>query len=214
VERNTDPSDGTTPGERRLRAAWSRLPVLPVLRLPGAREAVEAALTLADAGLETVELTATTEDWEQALRAVLAARPDLAVGLGTVRDAATARTALAAGAAFLVTPYPVPEVRHEVGDRVPVVQGGWTPAEVAAATSTGIGKLFPAGVGGPQHLAGLLAVLPEAALVPTGGIGLDDVETWLDAGALAVGVGSALVKDLQRDPDAVAARLDELRRPG
>lgn len=214
MQRNTDPRDGTSPGGDRLRAAWSRLPLLPVLRLPDAQQALDAALTLADAGLETLELTATTDDWERALRSVRAARPDLTVGLGTVRDAATAKTALEAGAAFLVTPYLVPEVLDEAGGRVPVIQGGWTPAEVAAATSTGIGKLFPAEVGGPSHLAGLLAVLPEARLVPTGGIGLDDVEAWLEAGAVAVGVGSALVRDLGRDPRGVAARLAELSRPG
>ncbi len=216
MERNLDPPDGTrTGGVDQLRAVWSRLPVLPVLRVPDAADAVAGTATLVDAGLEIVELTATTDGWEGALERLRASYPDLLLGLGTVRDAATARRAVGCGARFVVTPYAVPAVSAAVGDQVPVIQGGWTPAELAAvtdpATGCGIGKLFPARAGGPQHLADVLAVLPGAQLVPTGGISLDDVESWLEAGALAVGVGSALLRDLERDPAAVTARLAELR---
>jgi 2-dehydro-3-deoxyphosphogluconate aldolase/(4S)-4-hydroxy-2-oxoglutarate aldolase len=194
----------------RLTAAFDRLPVLPVLRVGSAAEAVRSVGLLADAGLEVMELTATTPDWTTALSQLRSEHPHLVIGLGTVRDTATARSAVDGGVDFVVTPHPAPQVRDTVAGRVPVIEGGWTPGEVAAAADAGLAKLFPAHVGGPAYLRSLLAVLPGAAVVPTGGIGLDDVPEWLDAGAVAVGVGSALVQRLEAEPQAVADWLGRL----
>jgi len=200
VRRNAGPPDGTA---AELRTAWRRLPVLPVLRVDRARTAIEQAARLAGLGVATVELTTTTPDWPAALTALRREHPDLLIGLGTVRDTDTAAQARDAGVDFLVTPYAVPGVR-EAADRVPVIEGGWTPGEVAAAAEHGVAKLFPAQVGGPAHLRGLLAVMPEVEIVPTGGIALEETQAWLDAGALAVGLGSDLTRRLTDDPAAVA----------
>ncbi|MET0473424.1 MAG: bifunctional 4-hydroxy-2-oxoglutarate aldolase/2-dehydro-3-deoxy-phosphogluconate aldolase [Mycobacterium sp.] len=211
--RNTGPSSGTKSGTEmleRLQAEFTRTPVLPVLRVGTADDAVGAVSTLAAAGLGIVELTATTPDWRVALTRVRADHPDLLVGLGTVRSARTALEAADFGADFLVTPHPAPEVRSAIDGAIPVVEGGWTPGEIAAAADTGLAKLFPAHVGGPAYLRTLLAVLPGALVIPTGGIGLDDVPAWLDAGATAVGVGTALVERLAADPGAVADWLAAL----
>jgi 2-dehydro-3-deoxyphosphogluconate aldolase/(4S)-4-hydroxy-2-oxoglutarate aldolase len=193
-------NDGLSDGTERLTTELARLPVLPVLRVDTAKDAVRSVQVLAEAGLAVVELTATTADWGTALAQVRAEHPALLVGLGTVRSAATAVSAVEHGADFVVTPHPAPQVRAAVAGHVPVVEGGWTPGEVAAAADAGLAKLFPAHVGGPAYLRSLLAVLPGAAVVPTGGIGLDDVQAWLEAGAAAVGVGSALVERLDADP--------------
>jgi 2-dehydro-3-deoxyphosphogluconate aldolase/(4S)-4-hydroxy-2-oxoglutarate aldolase len=173
--------------------------VLPVLRLPSAAEASKAATAMFELGLDVVELTATTPDWEAALRDTVAdADPTAAIGLGTVTDADIAERAIQAGARFLVSPWPVPAVR-DVADATGVlfIEGAFTPGELAA----GVGpfnqrptKLFPAHVGGPQYLKSMLAVLPGATVIPTGGIALTDVSIWLDAGATAVGIGSDLLK--------------------
>lgn len=181
-----------------------RLPVLPVLRVDSAAEAVRNAALLADAGFGVVELTATTPDWSAALGQVRAAHPGLVLGLGTVRTAAVAGQAADSGADFLVTPHLSAQVRAAVDPGVPVIEGGWTPTEIAVAADAGPAKLFPAHVGGLAYLRTLLAVLPGAEVIPTGGIGLDDVSAWLDAGAVAVGVGTALVARLQDDPGGVA----------
>ena len=85
---------------------------------------------------------------------------------------------------------------------VPFVEGGLTPTEVLDAASHGIAKLFPAHAGGLRYLQSLLAVAPEARIMPTGGIPLDEVRDWLAAGALAVGVGSDLTA-----PGDIAARV-------
>ncbi|WP_328738513.1 bifunctional 4-hydroxy-2-oxoglutarate aldolase/2-dehydro-3-deoxy-phosphogluconate aldolase [Streptomyces erythrochromogenes] len=181
--------------------------LLPVLRNADADEAVRAATTLLAAGCRAVELTTSTPGWVGAVArtAELAdahGRPAL-IGVGTVTTAAQARAALDAGAAFLVSPYPAPEVREVAARREAVfVEGGFTPAEIASAVrACGAAKVFPAHVGGPGFVRSLRAVLPDAVLIPTGGIGPDEVPDWIAAGATAVGIGSGLPSD----PDALAA---------
>jgi 2-dehydro-3-deoxyphosphogluconate aldolase/(4S)-4-hydroxy-2-oxoglutarate aldolase len=193
-----------------LTAELARHPVLPVLRVGSAAEAVRSTSLLVSAGFGIVELTATTPDWMAALTQVRAEHPDLMLGLGTVRSVSTAGQAADCGADFLVTPHPAAQVRAAVGADIPVIEGGWTPGEVAAASDAGLAKLFPAHVGGPAYLRTLLAVLPGAAVVPTGGIGMDEVPAWLDAGATAVGVGTALVSRLEAAPESVTDWLAAL----
>lgn len=206
MERNAVLSDGTL---TRLLVSWRRTPVLPVLRLDGAGAAVAAAEALIPHGIDVVELTATTPDWADAVRALRRDHPGLTIGLGTVRDAETARAAAGAGADFLVSPHQVPGVRAATD--LPLLEGGFTPTEVAGALDHGVAKLFPAHVGGPRYLAGLLAVFPGARVVPTGGIALDDVGDWLRAGAVAVGVGAALVDFLADQPERAAGWLAQVR---
>lgn len=180
-----------TPDE--LLAALAPRPLLPVLRAGSADEALDVARRLAAAGLPVVELTGTTPGWERALTALRAERPDLVVGMGTMTTAEDASRAVDAGAQFLVSPWPVPAVRP-VAERAAVafLEGACTPAEIADAAGRGPVKLFPAHLGGPAYLRSVLAVLPHARIVPTGGIRLSEVSQWLDAGAVAVGVGSDL----------------------
>jgi 2-dehydro-3-deoxyphosphogluconate aldolase / (4S)-4-hydroxy-2-oxoglutarate aldolase len=169
--------------------------LLPVLRTPDAAGAVRAAETLLGAGLRVVELTATTPGWAEALAGLRRAHHGAVLGAGTVTTGEDARRAVEAGADFLVSPYPAEAVRAFADETGTVfLEGGFTPAEVAAASGRGIAKLFPAHVGGPAYLRSVLAVLPGARIVPTGGIGLGEVRDYLAAGAYAVGVGSDLVK--------------------
>jgi 2-dehydro-3-deoxyphosphogluconate aldolase / (4S)-4-hydroxy-2-oxoglutarate aldolase len=167
--------------------------IVPVVRVATAEQALDVAGKCAGAGLTTLEFTATTAGWPDAVRTARAEWPELVIGAGTLRTEVDAEQAVDAGAQFLVSPLPAPGVRA-VAQRMdlPFVEGGFTPAEIAAAAALGPAKLFPAHVGGPAYLRSLLAVLPGAAVVPTGGIGLDDVPDWLAAGAVAVGVGSDL----------------------
>jgi 2-dehydro-3-deoxyphosphogluconate aldolase / (4S)-4-hydroxy-2-oxoglutarate aldolase len=177
--------------------------IVPVVRVATADAALEIADKCAGAGLNLIEFTATTAGWAEAVSAARGQWPQLVIGAGTLRTEADAEQAVQAGAEFLVSPLPAPGVRA-VAERsgLPFVEGGFTPAEIAAAAAMGPAKLFPAHVGGPAYLRSLLAVLPGAAIVPTGGIRLDDVAQWLAAGAVAVGVGSDLTAD-----DDVAGRV-------
>jgi 2-dehydro-3-deoxyphosphogluconate aldolase/(4S)-4-hydroxy-2-oxoglutarate aldolase len=126
------------------------------------------------------------------------------VGVGTVTSEDQARTAIEVGAKFLVSPFPVPAVRGiAAAAGVPLVEGGFTPAEIAGAARRGPAKVFPAHVGGPAFIRSLLAVLPGARLIPTGGIPVEQAASYLAAGALAVGIGSGLPSD----PAALARLL-------
>ena len=192
-----------------LVAAVRSARVVPVVRTSSAEQAYAVTERLVVHGLPVVELTTTISGWVELLASARAAWPAATLGLGTVTDAAQAEAAVAAGADFLVTPFPVVEVREAAG-AVPVIGGGFSPGEVAAATAHGLAKLFPAHLGGPAYLRSLLAVLPGSRIMPTGGVRLADVGSWLDAGAVAVGIGSELCD--APDLDAALAKLPRIHR--
>jgi 2-dehydro-3-deoxyphosphogluconate aldolase / (4S)-4-hydroxy-2-oxoglutarate aldolase len=180
--------------------------LLPLVRVATADAALDIADRLCDAGLPAIELTATIEGWPDAIAALCRRAPHVIVGAGTITTAVAARTAIDAGARFLVSPYPAPEVRQVAAEHgLLFIEGGFTPAEIADACGRGPAKLFPAHVGGLALLRSLLAVLPGARIIPTGGIRLEDVAEWLGAGAFAVGVGSDLTA-----PGDVGQRVQEL----
>lgn len=185
--------------------------IVPVVRVGTAAEALDVVSRCVQAGLGTVEFTTTTAGWVEAVRAARADWPQLVVGAGTILSLEDATRAAEAGAHFLVTPMPTPAVRMIAGRlRIPFLEGGFTPAEVASVATWGPVKLFPAHVGGPAYLRSLLAVLPGADIVPTGGIGLDEVPQWLAAGAVAVGVGSDLTArgDIAERVERALSNLD------
>jgi 2-dehydro-3-deoxyphosphogluconate aldolase/(4S)-4-hydroxy-2-oxoglutarate aldolase len=181
--------------------------VLPVLRAADPDTALQQVRRAVAADVPVVELTTTIPDWTRVVREVRATWPALIVGVGTVLEVGHAQAAVEAGAAFLVSPCPVPHVRAAVTGGPTLIEGGFTPRELLEAASRGLAKFFPAHVGGPAMLASVLAVAPGARIVPTGGIAIDDTASWLKAGALAVGVGAGLLDE----PD-LAARLRALRR--
>jgi 2-dehydro-3-deoxyphosphogluconate aldolase/(4S)-4-hydroxy-2-oxoglutarate aldolase len=113
-----------------------------------------------------------------------------------VTDAVFAEQAVDAGAQFLLSPALSPGM-VEVARRCNVlaVPGAFTPTEVLQALHTGaeLIKIFPAETGGPRHIQAILAPLPQARLLPTGGVTPENVGEWLKAGAAAVGIGAALV---------------------
>jgi 2-dehydro-3-deoxyphosphogluconate aldolase/(4S)-4-hydroxy-2-oxoglutarate aldolase len=179
--------------------------VTPTVRAADADQADLWARQIGAGGIHTFEFTATTPGWQHAVRHWTTSEPHATVGLGTVTDAATAELALEAGAAFLVSPFAVPDVRA-LADREGVlfIEGGFTPNEIRAAAAHGIAKLFPANIGGLAYLKTLLSVLPGARITATGGIALGDAAAWLAAGAVAVSIGS----DLFSRPDVTEASRD------
>jgi 2-dehydro-3-deoxyphosphogluconate aldolase/(4S)-4-hydroxy-2-oxoglutarate aldolase len=173
-----------------LEAILRHAKVVPILRAEDGDKAYATAQRLLGSGLTVIELTATTPGWQTSLARLRDEHPHATFGVGTVVKAADAETALDAGANFLVSPWPAQEVRDIASRRgVAFLEGGFTPAEMAAAAGRGIAKLFPAHVGGPAYLKSLMTVLPGARIMPTGGIRAADVASWLAAGALAVGIG-------------------------
>ena len=179
--------------------AWLRAGVLvPVIRADSADVAERVTEALVSGGVRTIEITMTVPDALAAIRSV-ASRfgADVLLGAGTVTDRTMALGALEAGAQFLVTPCVVAEVIAAAREHdVPVLPGAMTPTEVFSAWSLGgdIVKVFPAShVGGASYIKALKAPFPQIELCPTGGVNLDTIAAFLDAGASAVGVGGELV---------------------
>lgn len=170
-----------------------------VLRAARAEHIEATAETLSGKGLSCLELTFTLPDVPiliRSLREHLGA--NVCVGAGTVNTAAQARSAIEAGAQFLVSPTANPEVQHEaVSACVPYLPGALTPTEIVHAWDAGAAavKVFPAGGLGAGYMSMLREPLSAPLLVPSGGVGIDDIPGYLAAGACAVSLGGALVGD-------------------
>ena len=185
--------------ERRLRRAR----IVPVVRVGDAGAARDLVDRLLGDGLDIVELTTTIAGWPAVVEAMRSEQPDVLVGVGTVVSGDDARRAVDAGADFCVSPRLVPHARAVLANAgVAFLEGGFSPTEVLDAAERGIAKLFPAHLGGVKYLSSLLAVAPEARIMPTGGIPLQQVGEWLRAGAVAVGVGGDLTA-----PGDIAGRV-------
>ena len=188
-----------------LVAEIERLGVVAIIRMPdpGALRAVVDAL--AEGGVRALEVTMTVPRAIELIAEIAPTLPrDFIFGAGTLLDGETVRRAVGAGAQFIVSPVFKPEVvkaAHEEG--VPVMPGCFTPTEILGAWEMGadIIKVFPATSVGPGYLKDVRGPLPQVKLMPTGGVSIDNVGDWLRAGAVGVGVGSALV-----DTKAIAAK--------
>jgi 2-dehydro-3-deoxyphosphogluconate aldolase/(4S)-4-hydroxy-2-oxoglutarate aldolase len=170
--------------------------VLCIVRANQVADPAGLAGALAGAGIRLVEFTFTIPGVLDVIEAA-AEVPGSLVGAGTVLTAGHARDAVAAGARFLLTPDVRPDVAaaaRELG--VPLVMGALTPTEVSRALELGAAavKVFPARVGGPGYLRDLLGPFPGVRLIPTGGVNAANARSFLDAGALAVGAGTDVVK--------------------
>ena len=171
--------------------------VVAVIRLkdPDTLRAVVRAL--ADGGVRALEVTMTVPRAVDLIRELAPTLPgDFLLGAGTVTDAATARAVIDAGASFVVGPVFRPEVVAACHERdVAVMPGCFSPTEILAAHEAGadIVKVFPATALGPQFIKDVRAPLPQVKLMPTGGVTPDNAGDWIRAGAVAVGLGSALL---------------------
>ncbi|MEE9128298.1 MAG: bifunctional 4-hydroxy-2-oxoglutarate aldolase/2-dehydro-3-deoxy-phosphogluconate aldolase [Planctomycetota bacterium] len=153
--------------------------------------AMEAAV---EGGFRAVEFTLTTPG---ALEAVTRFRenPQLLVGAGTVLTKADAKTAVDAGAQFLVSPVIDPElIRWAVENDVLIIPGTFTPTEMRAAHGAGaqVVKLFPGPADGPAYVKACLGPMPFLRIFPTAGVTEDNVQDFLRAGAFGVGFVACL----------------------
>jgi 2-dehydro-3-deoxyphosphogluconate aldolase/(4S)-4-hydroxy-2-oxoglutarate aldolase len=187
--------------------------IVAILRADNADRAEAVVDVLVEAGVRSLELTLTTTGALEVVERLAARVPaEVEVGVGTVLTAADVDRSVDAGARFVVSPSVEPDVigaalRHGIAS----YPGAFTPTEITAAWKAGASavKLFPAGPLGPGYLKAVRAPLPDIPVVPTGGVDVDAVGDWLDAGAVAVGMGSPLIGDaLTADGDlgALAAR--------
>lgn len=172
--------------------------VVAVLR--GNREEVlKVAKAAVDGGIKAIEITMTVPGAIDVLKEMqsLPWAKEAVIGLGTVLDRETAIIGIHSGAEFIVSPHfneDVVKACHRY--QVPVMPGVLTVAEAVQALESGceIVKLFPGDLGGPKHIKNMKGPLPQVNVMPTGGVDENNLHAWIEAGAVAVGIGSQLTK--------------------
>ena len=192
------------------------LGVVAVIRLKDPAKLRAAVDAMTAGGVRALEVTMTVPRAVEMIRELAPALPDgFLLGAGTVIDPETARAVIDAGASFVVGPVFRPDVIAVCHERdVPAMPGCFSPTEILAAHESGadIVKIFPATALGPQFIKDVRAPLPQLKLMPTGGVTLDNAGDWIRAGAVAVGVGSALVDAKAIDDGRFDVITDNARR--
>lgn len=171
--------------------------LVAVVRANSAEEAVKISDACLAGGCSSIELTFTVPGADKVI-ATLAEKyknGEMLLGAGTVLDAQTARLAILAGANYVVSPSFNAECARLCNRyRVPYIPGCMTITEVITAMEAGadIIKIFPADLYGPAIIKDIKGPLPQAKLMPTGGVDVSNVDEWIKAGAVCVGAGSSL----------------------
>lgn len=177
--------------------------LIGIVRFHDGGDVPGAMAALVRGGIEQVEVTIDTPG---ALDAVAgAAGEGRTVGVGTIVDSEQVRAAAAAGAQFVVSPGLVPEViETALTLGLEPMPGVFTATEILTASAAGarVMKLFPASAGGPSYLRALRGPFPTIAIIPTGGVRIEEVQAYLQAGATAIALGSELVGRVAPQSDA------------
>ena len=183
-----------------------RTGALLIARLDSADEAYRVAEAAIDGGIRAVEVPLTVPGALGVIERLSDKYGDqgIVVGAGTVLDAEAAYASVSAGARLLVSPQLNPNMIAAANRYQAVTaSGAFTPTEVLNTLEAGadIVKLFPAELGGPAYVKTILAPLPQAPIMPSGGVTPENVGAWFAAGVTAVGVGSFVTKAAQNDGD-------------
>jgi 2-dehydro-3-deoxyphosphogluconate aldolase/(4S)-4-hydroxy-2-oxoglutarate aldolase len=174
-----------------------RTRIIPVCRLEGYDHVQPMARALKDGGIPIVELTLTGKGVFEAVSEVRSSFGEsVLIGVGTVLDAETAANAIRAGAHFVVTPiFRTGVIQACQQHDVPVICGAYTPTEAQDAYEAGADliKIFPIRALGAAYIKDLLGPLPHLRIVPTGGIDFANARSFIEAGALAIGMGREII---------------------
>jgi len=186
--------------------------LLAVIRGPSKDLTIKMVEALIKGGVIGIEVTYTTPQAEEVVSALKTAYgDDILLGMGTLTKPEQAESAKAAGANFLVSPVCEPElVKAMVKTGLVTMAGALTPTEIFQTHALGVDiiKVFPGSLTGPKYIKAVHGPLPHIEMMPTGGVSKNNIKDWFDAGAVAVGAGSALCpKNL-----ALAGKFDEISR--
>jgi 2-dehydro-3-deoxyphosphogluconate aldolase/(4S)-4-hydroxy-2-oxoglutarate aldolase len=172
--------------------------LVAIVRTDSSDQAARIADACALGGVAALEITFTVPGAAEVITDLVKRHgpEQLTIGAGTVLDPETARVAILAGAQFLVSPALNPETARLANRyQIPYMPGADTVRDVIEAMECGadIVKVFPGETLGPQFIKAVKAPLPQASLMPTGGVSIENAATWIKAGAVALGVGGNLI---------------------
>lgn len=200
--------------------------IIAIIRAPDVERGYNLAEAARRGGITAIEITMTVPGALDVIRD-LASRyrnGEILVGAGTVLDPETARLAILAGAEYVISPHFDPgTVRMCHRYRKVCIPGAMSVKEVVEVLESGADavKIFPAGLFGPSIIKAIREPLPQAMMIPTGGVSLDNVAEWFEAGAVAVAVGGDLTREalakgdygiLEQKAKDYIARIKEVRK--
>ncbi|WP_433542416.1 bifunctional 4-hydroxy-2-oxoglutarate aldolase/2-dehydro-3-deoxy-phosphogluconate aldolase [Neomoorella humiferrea] len=173
--------------------------IVAVVRAENPDQALKIAEAVKAGGVEAIEITLTVPGALDVIKELAATyrRGEILIGAGTVLDAVTARMAILAGAEFLVSPCLDVEMVKTCNRYQKVcMAGAMSVSEIVEVMEAGSDfvKLFPGSAFGPEMVKAIKGPLPQAPIIPTGGVSLENVGQWIKAGCEAVGVGGELTK--------------------
>lgn len=172
--------------------------VIPVVVINDEKETIEILSKLREGGINCAEITFRTACAKEAIAISTKAFEDMNIGAGTVINAEQAKSAVQAGAKFIVSPGFSDEVaRYCTDEKIPYYPGCVTPTEIMRALSYGLNvvKFFPAGVyGGLKAMKALSAPFPQVRFIPTGGVDLSNLKEYLDFDKVYAVGGSFMMK--------------------
>jgi 2-dehydro-3-deoxyphosphogluconate aldolase/(4S)-4-hydroxy-2-oxoglutarate aldolase len=172
--------------------------IIPVVKIEDPAKALPLAKALKDGGLPCAEITFRTGAAKEAIQNIAKAHPDMLLGAGTVLSAAQADDAVAAGATYIVSPGFNPAVvSHCVKKGIPIIPGCSTPSDMERAIEAGLEavKFFPAGEsGGVNYIKAVSAPFPMLRFIPTGGVSVENLNSYLSLSAVLACGGSWMVK--------------------
>jgi 2-dehydro-3-deoxyphosphogluconate aldolase / (4S)-4-hydroxy-2-oxoglutarate aldolase len=190
--------------------ALAKYKAVAIIRLNDASEVLPVVEALVKGGIKLIELTLTTPDAIKSIEELCTiyegkkSKSGVVIGAGSALSESDVKKCIKAGANFVVSPIFKKEITEEAQKRDTVTMcGAFTPTEILRASEAGsdVVKVFPADIISPVYFKAVLAPMPHLRMMPTGGVTLTNACEWLQAGAIAVGIGGALL-----DSKAIAAR--------
>lgn len=188
--------------------------IVAVVRSETIEEGIRISKACVEGGIPAIEITYTVPGATEVIKALKEqfTSDELVIGAGTVLDAATARIAILAGSEFIVSPAFDEETAKLCNlYQVPYMPGCMTITEITKAMQYGadIVKLFPGSAFGPSFIKAVKAPLPQANIMPTGGVSLENIDEWFKNGVVAVGAGGKLASGSSEDIIATAKAFVE-----
>lgn len=170
--------------------------VVAVVRAENAQQGIEISKACLAGGINAIELTFTVPNADEVIKTLVKEFGDeMLIGAGTVLDSETARIAILAGSKYIVSPgFDLETAKLCNRYQVLYMAGCMTITEIITAMEAGVDivKVFPGSAYGPDFVKAVKGPLPQANIMPTGGVSLDNVDRWIKNGCVAVGVGSDL----------------------
>lgn len=177
--------------------------IFAVIRGESIEDAIEISKAAIAGGIKNIEITFSTPNATEAIKKLIEYYKEDAsviIGAGTVMSLADAKEALNAGASYLVSPhFSLQIAEYSLENEVNYFPGCGTVTEIVNAMNAGckLIKIFPGGILGPEFIKNIHGPIPTAELMPSGGVSIDNIQEWKRNGASAVGIGSALSRDVK-----------------